>query len=104
MDLRRRLSASYRRLDDDAARLFRRLAPRSAAPIPLAVAAALADVPVARCRHLLADLVAESLLSEPVAGSFRMHEFVADYAHETCDRTDPAAERSAAVDRPRGLP
>jgi hypothetical protein len=99
MDLRFLFSCSYRQLDEETARLFRRLALRPRSPITVKAAAALADVPVSRCRQLLANLVAVCLLSEPTAGTFRMHKFVSDYAHESLHLVDSPTDRSAAVER-----
>ncbi|MFI9388538.1 BTAD domain-containing putative transcriptional regulator [Kutzneria sp. NPDC052558] len=98
MDIRRLLARSYRRLDQDTARLFRRLALRPAS-FPVDAAAALADVPVSRCRQLLANLVAVCLLTESAGGGFRIHDFVADFAREALHDADPPAERAAAVAR-----
>jgi DNA-binding SARP family transcriptional activator len=99
MDLGFLLSCSYRRLDEETARLFRRLALRPTSPISVETAAALSDVPVSCCRRLLANLVAVCLLSEPSAGGFRMHRFVSDYAREALHRVDSPAEQAAAVAR-----
>ena len=97
MDIRRLLARSYRRLDDDTARLFRRLALRPAS-FTIDAAAALADVPVSRCRQLLATLVAVCLLTES-SGGFRIHDFVADFAREALHEADSPAEQAAAVAR-----
>lgn len=101
MDLRFLFSCSYRQLDEETAHLFRRLALRPTSPVSVETAAALADVPVSRCRQLLANLVEVCLLSEPAAGSFRMHEFVSDYAHEVLHGADSPVEQAAAVARVR---
>ncbi|MFB7665290.1 BTAD domain-containing putative transcriptional regulator [Kitasatospora sp. NPDC056138] len=98
LDLRRALTCSYRVLDDATARLFRRLGEGAVRRIRVEAAAALAGLPLGRCRQLLAGLVAESLVFEPSPGCFELHRFVADYALEAEHRVDPPAARAAPAD------
>ena len=99
LDLRWLLSCSYRRLDDESAQLFRRLALRPSSPISVEGAAALAGMPPSRCRRLLTNLVAVCLLTESTTGLFEMHGFVADFAYEALQDNDSTAERVAAEQR-----
>ncbi|MBD0693624.1 AfsR/SARP family transcriptional regulator [Streptomyces sp. CBMA123] len=98
LDLRRALTCSYRVLDDATARLFRRLGEGADRRVRVEAAAALAGLPVARCRQLLVGMVAESLISEPTPGCFEMHRFVADYALEAEHRVESPAAQVAQAD------
>ncbi|MGK4579212.1 BTAD domain-containing putative transcriptional regulator [Kitasatospora sp. HPMI-4] len=98
LDLRRALTCSYRVLDDATARLFRRLGEGADRRVRVEAAAALAGLPVVRCRQLLVGMVAESLISEPSPGCFEMHRFVADYALEAEHRVESPAAQVAQAD------
>ncbi|MFJ6385989.1 AfsR/SARP family transcriptional regulator [Streptomyces sp. NPDC091972] len=94
---------SYAELGAPAQRLFRRLALHPGPDITLDAAAALAGPdfedeggPLQRC---VEDLLDSSLLEEPVHGRYRLHDLTRAFALQMGARTDPAAERHAAVGR-----
>lgn len=85
---------SYRQLAEPAQRLFRLLGLHPSGEFAVRVAAALADVPIRAADELLEQLVDAHLLNEPVAGRFRLHDLLREYAaHLIAD--DP--EREAAT-------
>ncbi|WP_033332356.1 AfsR/SARP family transcriptional regulator [Streptomyces novaecaesareae] len=92
------LDRTYRTLTPDAARLFTLLGLHPGAVIDTATAAALADLPPATTRTLLAGLDAVHLLEEAAPGRYARRELVRRYAARkaaelTCD------ERFVALDR-----
>ncbi|MFG2040204.1 BTAD domain-containing putative transcriptional regulator [Dactylosporangium sp. NPDC048998] len=87
---------SYRQLDEPARRMFRLTGLHPSGEFAVRVAAALADLPIRDTDELLGRLVDAHLLIEPVAGRFRLHDLLREYAAElTAD--DP--ERDAATER-----
>jgi tetratricopeptide (TPR) repeat protein len=92
---------SYRRLDQQAARMFRLLAINPGPDISTAAAAALAGLPAAQTRTVLAAL-ARAHLAETApgaAGRWRMHDLVALYAARVCKQHASAGDRDQARDR-----
>ncbi|MEV0130691.1 BTAD domain-containing putative transcriptional regulator [Dactylosporangium sp. NPDC050688] len=71
---------SYRQLPPPAQRLFRLLGVHPAGELSTQAAAALADLPAADTDTLLGQLVDSHLLNEPVAGRFRLHDLLREYA------------------------
>jgi DNA-binding SARP family transcriptional activator/tetratricopeptide (TPR) repeat protein len=90
---------SYRALEPDHQRLFRRL---GASPCtthsPLATAA-LADCAPGQAAAALAVLLDCHLVTEAPDGHFRLHDLVRGYAAARARRDDPPAEREQAVSR-----
>jgi DNA-binding SARP family transcriptional activator len=87
---------SYRQLPTAAQRLFRLLGVHPAGELSVRVAAALTDLPITTVDDLLAHLVDAHLLGEPVAGRFRLHDLLREYAaHLAADdpERDPATRR-----------
>lgn len=94
---------SYRQLPPPAQRLFRLLSVHPAGELSTRAAAALADLPADTDTHtdtdadaLLGLLVDSHLLNEPVAGRFRLHDLLREYAtHLAADDPDrePATRR-----------
>jgi hypothetical protein len=99
---------SYRLLTDEQRRAFRLLGWHPGPEINLVVIAAVANVPPARGKPLLRELVDHNLLDQlSVAGvpggpRYRMHDLVRLYAQERAYAEEPAAERAAAVKRLAG--
>ncbi|WP_433199324.1 AfsR/SARP family transcriptional regulator [Dactylosporangium sp. CS-047395] len=87
---------SYRALDDAARRLFRLTGLHPSGEFAVPVAAALADLPLRDADELLGRLVDAHLLMEPVAGRFRLHDLLREYAAQLA-ADDP--EHDAATDR-----
>ncbi|MFI9528175.1 ATP-binding protein [Micromonospora rosaria] len=94
VNVRAVISWSYRALDGDSARLFRLLGTAAGPDVGPAAAAALAAVPVARARTLLATLTSAHLVQEHVPGRYRMHDLIRLFAVE-----QPDPERTAAFRR-----
>ncbi|GAB3839871.1 NB-ARC domain-containing protein [Dactylosporangium cerinum] len=87
---------SYRQLPPAAQRLFRLLGVHPAGELSMRVVAALADLPAGDTDALLAQLVDAHLLNEPVAGRFRLHDLLREYATHlagTDPEHDPATRR-----------
>jgi tetratricopeptide (TPR) repeat protein len=92
--------ASYRRLPDDQARLFRLLALHPGPHFDRDTASALAGTPAGVTRHLL-DGLRRAHLIQPALGSgrYRCHDLLLLYAAEQCQREETPAARDAAVER-----
>ncbi|MFI1044646.1 BTAD domain-containing putative transcriptional regulator [Streptomyces griseoruber] len=80
--LRPALLASYHRLPDDGARLFRALSRHPAPPITAATAAALTGLPSRTTRLLLGRLAEAHLLAEPAPGRYTLHDLLRALAAE----------------------
>jgi tetratricopeptide (TPR) repeat protein len=99
---------SYRLLNDEQRRAFRRLGWHPGPEISQVVIAATADVSPAQGKQLLRELVDHNLLDQlstpwvPGGPRYRMHDLVRLYARERADAEEPPAERAAAVDRLAG--
>jgi tetratricopeptide (TPR) repeat protein len=98
-DVRAVFSWSYRVLSEPAARLFRLLSRCPGPDISPALAAAVAGLPLAEVRPLLAELTRAHLLTEPRPGQVGFHELLRVYAMELSDRYDSPAEQGAARHR-----
>ncbi|NRQ30249.1 tetratricopeptide repeat protein [Nonomuraea sp. NN258] len=98
-EIRAVFACSYRMLGEAAARLFRLLGLHPQRDIALPAAAALAGVPPARARALLAELVRVHLVNEPVPGRFSLHDLLRTYAAELVVTHDGEDERHAATRR-----
>jgi tetratricopeptide (TPR) repeat protein/transcriptional regulator with XRE-family HTH domain len=86
-------------LTPDERRLLRRLGLHPGIAIDAYAAAALDAVPVASARRQLAGLYDHCLLTEPVAGRYRLHDLLREYAHALTTREEPAADRDHALAR-----
>ncbi|MCZ4098569.1 AfsR/SARP family transcriptional regulator [Streptomyces sp. H39-C1] len=86
-------------LSTDAARLFRLLGLHPGPDIGLPVIAALAGVPPARARTLLAELVQGHLVSEYAPRRYALHDLLRAYATELVGERDGEETRSAATHR-----
>ncbi|WP_340383977.1 BTAD domain-containing putative transcriptional regulator [Streptomyces sp. SS7] len=80
--LRPALLASYHRLPDDGAQLFRALSLHPAHPITPASAAALTGAPPRTTRRLLGLLAEAHLLAEPAPGRYTLHGLLRALAAE----------------------
>jgi tetratricopeptide (TPR) repeat protein/transcriptional regulator with XRE-family HTH domain len=86
-------------LTPDERRLLRRLGLHPGSDIDAYAAAALDGVPVASARRQLAGLYDHCLLTEPVAGRYRLHDLLREYAHALATGEEPAADRDHALAR-----
>jgi hypothetical protein len=90
---------SYRALSQDAGRLFRLLGLHPGVAFGSAAAAALGDLPIARTRRLLDDLVGAHLLEQPLPDRYEFHDLLRVYAtdqarvEETADTVESAVRR-----------
>jgi tetratricopeptide (TPR) repeat protein len=91
--------ASYKALDADTARTFRLLGLIPGPDIGAPAAAALTALAAAQARALLRRLTAAHLVEEHLPARYRMHDLIRLYAVECAERTDPIADRRAAVTR-----
>ncbi|MGW3009197.1 ATP-binding protein [Streptomyces sp. NPDC001219] len=92
---------SYRRLDDQHARLFRLLSLNPGLDLATDTAAALVGQPVRPARQSLAALARAGLISEQPVGSgrWRMHDLTRLYADNQCRRHDTDPARQQALSR-----
>ncbi|GGW56852.1 hypothetical protein GCM10010381_47860 [Streptomyces xantholiticus] len=92
---------SYRRMDDQPARLFRLLSLNPGPDLSTDTAAALAGQPVRPARQSLAALTRAGLISEQPIGSgrWRMHDLTRLYADDKCRRQDSDLSRQQALSR-----
>lgn len=98
-EVRAVFSWSYRALGPEAARLFRLLGLHPGPDATLPAVAALAGIPTARARALLAELVRGHLLTEQPAGRFALHDLLRAYATELVAALDDDAVRRGAAHR-----
>jgi DNA-binding SARP family transcriptional activator/tetratricopeptide (TPR) repeat protein len=92
-------SWSYRRLSDEAARMFRMLGIHPGPDITAPAAASLAAIAKADARRMLRELTRAHLVAEHVPGRYALHDLLRGYAAEQARDTDSDAERDAAVGR-----
>ncbi|MGH3222825.1 MAG: hypothetical protein ACRDPY_29710, partial [Streptosporangiaceae bacterium] len=88
-------SWSFRHLDEEAARAFRRLGLHPGLHIDMYVVAALAGVPLGHARRLLDRLARAGLIQPAGSGRYGLHDLLRAYAAEQI----PDAERRAALTR-----
>jgi DNA-binding SARP family transcriptional activator/tetratricopeptide (TPR) repeat protein len=92
-------AASYRHLDDDAARLFRLFGVHPGHDVDLDALATLADADPHATRRLLDSLVRANLVEESAPSRYALHDLLWTYAAELAQATDPPAARNAARTR-----
>ncbi|GGP00253.1 tetratricopeptide repeat protein [Wenjunlia tyrosinilytica] len=92
---------SYRRLEEDPARLFRLLSLNPGPDVATDTAAALTGRPLRAARQDLAALAGAGLTGEQPVGSgrWRMHDLTRLYAAELCQRHDHGPPREQALNR-----
>jgi DNA-binding SARP family transcriptional activator/tetratricopeptide (TPR) repeat protein len=90
---------SYRALDPDYQRFFRRLGVSPCAFFSLPAAAALGGCSSAEAEKALAMLLDCHLLTRAPDGQFCFHNLIRDYAAGCAGRDDPEAEQRQAVSR-----
>jgi len=90
---------SYRALEPDHQRFFRRMAISPCACLGLQGAAALAGCTLAEAEKALGTLLDYHLLARAPDGQFRFHELIRGYAVALAARDDPEAEQRQAVSR-----
>lgn len=98
-DLRVALTWSYRTLMPRAAAMFRKLGLHPANDIGLETAAAIADLPPAKAKTWLDQLVAAHLVEQRHTDRYEMHDLIRLYATEVANTHESAVEREAAVRR-----
>lgn len=97
--LRTAFSASYRVLAPVARRLFRLLGLFPGPELTADIAAALLDVPLPQARRLLGTLAAAHLIEPVTVGRYRFHDLLREYARESAQVEETAADRGAALER-----
>jgi tetratricopeptide (TPR) repeat protein/DNA-binding SARP family transcriptional activator len=90
---------SYRALEPDHQRFFRRLGISPCAHLSLPAAAALGDCTLAEAEKALVTLVNGHLLAQTPDGQYRFHDLIRGYAAVRAAQDDPEAERRQAVGR-----
>ena len=90
---------SYRALEPDHQRLFRRLGVSPAAHVSLQAAAALDGGTLAEAEKALAALLDHHLLARAPAGQYRFQDLIRGYAAVRAAREDPEPEQRQAVGR-----
>jgi DNA-binding SARP family transcriptional activator/tetratricopeptide (TPR) repeat protein len=90
---------SYRSLEPDHQRFFRRLGVSPCASISLAAAAALGGVTLPEAQQALAALLDHHLLARAPGAQFRFHDLIREYAALRATREDSEPERRRAVSR-----
>ncbi|GIE96600.1 SARP family transcriptional regulator [Paractinoplanes rishiriensis] len=92
-------ACSYAALSPATARLFRLLGLHPGPDVSVAAAAALAGLPTAPARRLLAELTHANLLLERAPGRYVCHDLLRTYAADLTETHDPDAVRRAATVR-----
>jgi DNA-binding SARP family transcriptional activator len=90
---------SYRALEPDHQRFFRRLGVSPCAHVSLQAAAALGGGTLAEAEKALAALLDHHLLARAPAGQFRFHDLIGGYAAARAAHDDPEPEQRQAVGR-----
>lgn len=96
-DVRTVLASSYRALDPETARVFRRLVQAPGPDIARPAAVSLTGLPPAATRTALHRLRAAHLLQEHAPGRFGCHDLLRTYALEVADSVDREEGRAARV-------
>jgi tetratricopeptide (TPR) repeat protein len=90
---------SYRALEPDHQRFFRRMAVSPCACLSLPAAAALGGCTLAEAEKALGTLLDYHLLARAPDGQFRFHELIRGYAAALAAAGDPEADQRQAVSR-----
>jgi tetratricopeptide (TPR) repeat protein/DNA-binding SARP family transcriptional activator len=90
---------SYRALEPDHQRFFRRLGVSPCASFGLSAAAALSDCTLAEAEKTLVALLDCHLVTRGPDGQFRFHDLIRGYAAVRAAHDDPQAEQRQAVGR-----
>jgi DNA-binding SARP family transcriptional activator/tetratricopeptide (TPR) repeat protein len=90
---------SYRSLEPDHQRFFRRLGVNPCSDVSLQAAAALGDGTLAEAEKALSALLDHHLLIRAPAGQFRFHDLIRGYAAARAADEDPPSEQRQAVAR-----
>ncbi len=90
---------SYSALTSPSRRLFRLLGLVPGPEVTVAAAAAVGGIDVAQASDLVRLLVSVHLLDETAADRYAFHDLIRLYAHERAHDTEPAGERTAAIER-----
>ncbi|KOX24034.1 hypothetical protein ADK67_19760 [Saccharothrix sp. NRRL B-16348] len=98
-DVRTVFSWSYEQLRPEVARAFRRLGLHPGPDVTPFALAALTGADPDEARRSLEVLARNSLVRREPGGRFVVHDLLLAYAEELSGEHDPAAERTAAVDR-----
>lgn len=93
------LNWTYESLDDETARLFRRLGLHEQTWIHLGAAAAYDGVDLAHAERLLDRLVNHHLVTQTHSVRYELHDLVREFAHAIALEVDPAGERTQAERR-----
>jgi tetratricopeptide (TPR) repeat protein len=93
------LHLSYQNLPAQRRTLLRRMAAQPGADLDDLAAAALLDTDAATAAAHLRDLAGESLVQQPAAGRYVLHDLVRAYAEERAHEEDRPADRRAALTR-----
>jgi tetratricopeptide (TPR) repeat protein/DNA-binding SARP family transcriptional activator len=91
--------ASYRALEPDHQRFFRRLGVSPCAHLSLPAAAALGGCTLAEAEKSVATLIQGHLLAQTPDGQYRFHDLIRGYAAVRAAQDDAEAERRQAVGR-----
>jgi DNA-binding SARP family transcriptional activator len=90
---------SYRALEPDHQRIFRRLGVSPCSSVSLQAAAALGGCTLAEAEKAIATLLDHHLLARAPAGHFRFHDLIRGYAAVRAARDDTEPEQRQAVAR-----
>jgi DNA-binding SARP family transcriptional activator/Tfp pilus assembly protein PilF len=90
-------SWSYRHLDADAARAFRRLSLHPGPDLDAQAVAALTGTTDQQASRVLGQLTRAHLTQQPQQGCYHMHDLMCAYASELARMHDSAAERQEAL-------
>ena len=90
---------TYRALEPDHQRFFRRLGVSPCTDISLHAAAALGDSTLAEAEKALITLLDHHLLARAPGGQYRFHDLIRGYAAVRAVRDDPESQRRQAVSR-----
>jgi len=90
---------SYRALEPDHQRFFRRLGVSPCAHVSLQAAAALGGGTLAEAEKALAALLDHHLLARAPGGQFRFHDLIGGFAAARAAREDPEPDQRQAVGR-----
>jgi tetratricopeptide (TPR) repeat protein len=99
LDMPAAFSLSYNQLNVVSQRVFRMLGLHPGVSFDVAAAAALGDVSWRLAGQILDELVEASLLNEPVAGRYQLHDLLRQYSREVTEATDSPEEQQSAFGR-----